>query len=59
MLRLTAERESLSGLRPNRHPAYAGDLALAIFSVIEGGQLRQRGIYHFSDEGACRGTTSP
>lgn len=55
MLRLTAERESLSVVFDQiGTPTYAGDLALAIFSVIEGGQLRgNEGIYHFSDEGAC------
>ena len=55
MLRLTAERESLSVVFDQiGTPTYAGDLALAIFSVIEGGQLRSNeGIYHFSDEGAC------
>ena len=35
-------------------PTYAGDLALGIFSVIEGGQLRgNEGLYHFSDEGVA------
>ena len=55
MLRLTAERESLSVVFDQiGTPTYAGDLALAIFSVIEGGRLRgNEGIYHFSDEGAC------
>ena len=55
MLRLTAERESLSVVFDQiGTPTYAGDLALAIFSVIEGGQLRgNEGLYHFSDEGAC------
>lgn len=55
MLRLTAERESLSVVFDQiGTPTYAGDLALGIFSVIEGGQLRgNEGIYHFSDEGAC------
>ncbi len=55
MLRLTAERESLSVVFDQiGTPTYAGDLALGIFSVIEGGQLRgNEGLYHFSDEGAC------
>lgn len=33
-------------------PTYAGDLALGIFSVIEGQQFRgHEGLYHFSNEG--------
>ena len=55
MLRLTAEAGvAEGGLRPDRNPTYAGDLALGIFSVIEGGQLRgHEGLYHFSDEDVC------
>ena len=55
MLRLTAERESLKVIFDQiGTPTYAGDLALGIFSVIEGGQLRgHEGLYHFSDEGVC------
>ena len=35
-------------------PTYAGDLALAIFSIIEAGVYEgNEGIYHFSDEGVC------
>ena len=55
MLRLTAERESLKVVFDQiGTPTYAGDLALVIFSVIEGGQLRgHEGLYHFSDEDVC------
>lgn len=35
-------------------PTYAGDLALAIFSIVESGRYASNeGIYHFSDEGVC------
>ena len=35
-------------------PTYAGDLALALFSIVEGGYYAGReGSYHFTDEGAC------
>lgn len=55
MLRLTAERETLSVVFDQTGtPTYAGDLALAIFSVIEGGQYKgNEGTYHFADEGVC------
>lgn len=55
MLRLTAERESLNVVFDQiGSPTYAGDLALAVFSVIEGGQYKgNEGTYHFSDEGVC------
>lgn len=55
MLRLTAERESLNVVFDQvGTPTYAGDLALAIFSILEGGMDRGReGTYHFSDEGVC------
>ncbi len=53
MLRLTAERESLNVVFDQiGTPTYAGDLALGIFSVIEGQQFRgHEGLYHFSNEG--------
>ena len=55
MLRLTAERESLNVVFDQvGTPTYAGDLALAIFSILEGGLDRgNEGTYHFSDEGVC------
>lgn len=53
MLRLTAERKSLNVVFDQiGTPTYAGDLALGIFSVIEGQQFRgHEGLYHFSNEG--------
>ena len=55
MLRLTAEKESLNVVFDQvGPPTYAGDLALAIFSIIEGGMYDDNeGIYHFSNEGVC------
>lgn len=55
MLRLTAEKEHLNVVFDQvGTPTYAGDLALAIFSVIEAGiYAGNEGIYHFSDEGVC------
>ena len=55
MLRLTAERESLNVVFDQvGTPTYAGDLALAIFSILEGGMDRgHEGTYHFTDEGVC------
>lgn len=55
MLRLTAERKELKVVFDQvGTPTYAGDLALAIFSIIESGLYRgNEGIYHFSDEGVC------
>lgn len=55
MLRLTAERETLDVVCDQvGTPTYAGDLAMAIFSIIEGGLLAGReGTYHFSNEGVC------
>lgn len=55
MLRLTAERESLNVVFDQTGtPTYAGDLALALFSVIEGGTYEgKEGVYHFSNEGVC------
>lgn len=55
MLRLTAEREQLNVVFDQvGTPTYAGDLALAIFSIIEGGLYAgNEGVYHFSNEGVC------
>ena len=55
MMRLTAEREQLNVVFDQvGTPTYAGDLALAIFSIIEAGVYPgNEGIYHFSNEGAC------
>lgn len=55
MLRLTAEREHINVVFDQvGSPTYAGDLALAIFSIVEGDMYAGReGIYHFSDEGVC------
>lgn len=55
MLRLTAEKKNLKVVFDQvGSPTYAGDLALTIFSIIEGDIYEGReGIYHFSDEGVC------
>lgn len=55
MMRLTAEREQLNVVFDQAGtPTYAGDLALAIFSIIEAGVYEgNEGVYHFSDEGVC------
>lgn len=55
MLRLTGENEALKVVFDQvGTPTYAGDLALAIFSIIDGDVYEGReGLYHFSNEGAC------
>lgn len=55
MLRLTAEKPELNVVFDQvGSPTYAGDLAIAIFSIIEGDRYAgNEGIYHFSDEGVC------
>lgn len=55
MLRLTAEKEELNVVFDQvGTPTYAGDLALAIFSIIEGEKYAgNEGVYHFSNEGVC------
>jgi len=55
MLHLTKEKESLNVVFDQvGTPTYAGDLALVIFSIIEGNiYIGNEGIYHFSNEGVC------
>ena len=55
MMRLTAEKEQLNVVFDQvGTPTYAGDLALAIFSIIEAGVYQgNEGVYHFSNEGVC------
>ena len=55
MLRLTADKEQLNVVFDQvGTPTYAGDLALAIFSIIEAGVYEgNEGVYHFSNEGVC------
>lgn len=55
MLRLTTERDHLRVVCDQTGtPTYAGDLALAIFSIIESGRYEgNEGLYHFSNEGVC------
>ncbi len=55
MMHLTAEREQLNVVFDQvGTPTYAGDLALAIFSIIEAGVYAgNEGVYHFSNEGVC------
>jgi len=55
MLRLTAEKERLNVVFDQAGtPTYAGDLAMTIFSIIEGGYFAgNEGLYHFSNEGVA------
>lgn len=55
MLRLTAERPELKVVFDQvGSPTYAGDLALVVFSIIEGDRYEgNEGTYHFSNEGVC------
>ena len=55
MLRLTAERDEVRVVCDQiGTPTYAGDLALALFSIVEGGLYEgHEGTYHFSDEGVA------
>ena len=55
MLRLTSERDTLQVVFDQiGTPTYAGDLALAIFSIIESERYAgNEGVYHFTNEGVC------
>ena len=55
MLRLTSEKEFINVVFDQvGTPTYAGDLAMTIFSIVEGGMYEgNEGIYHFSNEGVC------
>jgi len=55
MLRLTAEKPELNVVFDQvGTPTYAGDLARAVFSIIEDGSyLKHEGTYHYANEGAC------
>ncbi|MBR5093165.1 MAG: dTDP-4-dehydrorhamnose reductase [Bacteroidales bacterium] len=55
MLRLTAEKPELKVVFDQAGtPTYAGDLAKAIFTIIESGDyLHQEGVFHYANEGVC------
>ena len=55
MMRLTSERPEVRVVFDQvGTPTYAGDLARAIFQIIESGEcLRHEGIFHFANEGVC------
>ena len=55
MLRLTAEKPELRVVFDQvGTPTYAGDLARAVFSIIESGEyIGHEGTYHFANEGVC------
>jgi len=55
MLRLTASKPQLSVVFDQvGTPTYAGDLAAALFSIVEGGlYVGNEGICHYSNEGLC------
>ena len=55
MMNLTATKSQLKVVFDQcGTPTYAGDLAEAIFTIIEGRQYEGKtGIYHFSNEGVC------
>ncbi len=55
MLNLTATKPELRVVFDQvGTPTYAGDLAKAVFTIIENGDyLRHEGIFHFANEGVC------
>lgn len=54
MMNLTATRTELKVVFDQvGTPTYAGDLAEAIYSIIEKKQFDKQGIYHYSNEGVC------
>ena len=55
MLRLTAEKPELRVIFDQvGTPTYAGDLAKAVFTIIESGEYaRHEGIYNYANEGVC------
>lgn len=55
MLELTATKPQLNVVFDQvGTPTYAGDLARAIFDIVESGQYRGvQGLFHFSNEGVC------
>lgn len=55
MRRLTSEKNTLNVVFDQvGTPTYAGDLAAAIYKIVESGAYKRNdGIYHFSNEGVC------
>lgn len=54
MRRLTAEKPQVTVVFDQTGtPTYAGDLARAIFNIIENKQLEHGGTYNFANEGVC------
>lgn len=55
MLRLTVEKEQLNVVFDQvGTPTYAGDLARAVFTIVENGEYKQHnGIFNYANEGVC------
>lgn len=54
MRKLTAERDVIQVVFDQvGTPTYAGDLAAAIYHIIEQDKMDRQGVYHFSNEGVC------
>ena len=54
MRRLTAEKPQVTVVFDQvGTPTYAGDLASAIFNIIENGHVEHTGTYNFANEGVC------